>query len=249
MASRKERKEQLRAERMAAEQTEAAAERRKRTIGIGIAGVLAAALVAVIVLVVASGGGGAGSGAAHIANVGGITTTSRATPDDRTGTKTTPGPLATNLQAAAKAAKCKVVNPPDEGNTHLAADQPTPKYKTDPPTSGNHDPVPQADGAYMTDPPSRHFVHSLEHGRIEIQYAPGLSAVDQLALKGVFDEAFEFMLMFPNRTMKWQVAASAWDHYIGCPNYNDRVPDAIRAFRDTYRGNGPEPTSSQPNAS
>lgn len=246
MASRKEQKEQLRAQRLEAEASEASEARRKRIVGIGIAGAMAAAAVAVIVVVVASSGGGSGSGAAHIVNVAGATTTSRATPDDRTGTKTTPGALAANLDGAAKAAKCMVFNPKDEGNSHLSADQPTPKYKTNPPTSGNHDPVPQADGAYLTEPDPRHVVHTMEHGRVEVQYAPSLPVADQLVLKGVFDESFNFMLLFPNATMKFQVAAAAWDHYIGCPKYNDKVPDAIRAFRDTYRGNGPEPTSTQP---
>jgi hypothetical protein len=27
---------------------------------------------------------------------------------------------------------------------------------------------------------------------------------------------------------------------VGCPTYNDKVPDAFRAFRDAYRLKGPE---------
>jgi hypothetical protein len=52
--------------------------------------------------------------------------------------------------------------------------------------------------------------------------------------------------MFQNQTMPWQVAAAAWDHYLGCKAYNPKVLDAIRAFRDTYRDRGPEPSSKQP---
>ena len=38
----------------------------------------------------------------------------------------------------------------------------------------------------------------MEHGRIEIQYTPDLPEADQLALKGVFDEDPDGMLLFPN---------------------------------------------------
>jgi len=89
-------------------------------------------------------------------------------------------------------------------------------------------------------------VHSLEHGRVEVQYQPNLPEADQLKIKGVVDEDFQDVILFQNPTMPWQVAAAAWDHYIGCKAYNDKVPDAIRAFRDAYRNRGPEPSSIQP---
>jgi hypothetical protein len=247
MASRKEQKERLRAERLEAEQKQKAEEQRRRRIGMGVAIALGIALVGVIAVVVVAGGGGGGSGgAAHIASTSGITTTGDLTPDGRTGTKTPVGPNSTNLDVAAKAAGCKVVNPKDFGNDHVPSPDPVPKYKTDPPTSGPHDPIPQADGAYREEPEARHFVHSLEHGRIEIEYSPKLAAADQLKLKGVFDESYQAMLFFPNSTMKYEVATAAWDHYMGCPAYNDKVPDAIRAFRDQYRDRGPESSASQP---
>jgi hypothetical protein len=40
--------------------------------------------------------------------------------------------------------------------------------------------------------------------------------------------------------MPYAVAASAWGRYVGCPSYNDKVPDAFRAFRDAFRLKGPE---------
>jgi hypothetical protein len=48
-------------------------------------------------------------------------------------------------------------------------------------------------------------------------------------------------VLTPNTApMPYQVAASAWGKYVGCPAYNDKVPDAFRAFRDAYRLKGPE---------
>jgi hypothetical protein len=49
--------------------------------------------------------------------------------------------------------------------------------------------------------------------------------------------------------MPYAVAASAWNRepgefgtgrVLGCPRMNERVFDALRAFRDEHRGSGPE---------
>ena len=128
---------------------------------------------------------------------------------------------------------------PDEGNEHV--DDKEVEYKTDPPTSGNHNPEQQADGAYAEMPEPVNFVHSLEHGRVEVQYSPDLSEAEQLELKGVFDESPEAMLFFPNTEMKPVVAAAAWTNLLTCDSYEGQATlDAIRSFRDVYRGQGPE---------
>jgi hypothetical protein len=47
--------------------------------------------------------------------------------------------------------------------------------------------------------------------------------------------------MFRNNTnMPFQVAAVAWTRYLGCRRMNDKVFDAIRAFRDQYVDQAPE---------
>jgi Protein of unknown function (DUF3105) len=251
MPSRREEKERLRQLRQEAEKREAREQRRKLMVGYGVAGVLAAAVVAGIgVIIVGSTGGGA-SGNAHIVNqgVGTFTTTMDLEPDEREGIPTEPGPLASaeDLQRAAKAAGCVLRNPADEGSTHLLPSQNTPSYKSNPPTSGDHDSVPLANGVYRSPIPTfRNAVHTLEHGRIEVMYQPDLPDRQQLLLKGVIDEDFRDMVMFQNEKMPWQVAASAWGHYLGCKAFNEKVLDAIRAFRDTYRDNGPEDSSVQP---
>jgi hypothetical protein len=249
--SRREEKERLRQIREEAEKREASEQRRKLFVGYAVAGVLAGAVVLGIVLVVIGSSGGGASGNAHIVSsgIGTFTTTQDMEPDEREGTRTKPGALATaaKLPQAAKAAKCVLRNPPDEGATHLLESQPTPKYGSDPPTSGNHDPIPLANGVYASPIPNfRHAVHTLEHGRVEVQYKPDLPEADQLQLKGVVDQDFRDVVMFQNEDMEWQVAATAWGHLIGCKTYNEKVPDAIRAFRDAYRDKGPEPASNQP---
>jgi hypothetical protein len=239
VASRKEQKEQLRQQRLEAEAHERRSQQRQRILGLGVAAVLTAAVVAGIVAVIlASGGEDEADTAAHIVSRTGMTEGLQ--PDERTGTP--PAPIAdARLAKAAKAAKCKLREDlPDEGRTHLLPTEETPKYGTNPPTSGNHDPTPIADGAYLTMPQPRNFVHSLEHGRIEIQYASSLPPADQLALKGIFDEDFVHMLMFPNDDMKAEVAVTAWRNLMTCEKYSPKVLDAIRDFRDAHRDQGPE---------
>ena len=68
-----------------------------------------------------------------------------------------------------------------------------------------------------------------------------LSEEDQLALKGIFDDSPSGMLMFPNAKMPYEVAATAWTQLMGCKRYaGAKTLDAIRDFRDAYRGHGPE---------
>ncbi len=85
-------------------------------------------------------------------------------------------------------------------------------------------------------------VHSLEHGRIQVQYSPDLPEEDQLALKGVFDEARPGMVLFPNPDMPYDVAVTAWTQMVGCKSFEGAATlDVIRDFRDQYLGQGPEP--------
>jgi Protein of unknown function (DUF3105) len=242
MATRKEEKERLRAARLEAERLEALGARKRLILGYGVAAVLTAAVVAGIVIVIVSGGGGSGEDtpeAAHIDTATG--SVNGVSPDAREGTSP-PAVRNLDLENAAADAGCVLrVGLPDEGNTHLEPNAEPPKYRTNPPTSGDHAITPQADGAYEETPESIEFVHSLEHGRIEIQYAPDLPEADQLALKGVFDESPSGVLLFPNSRMPYEVAATAWTQLLGCKRYEGaKTLDAIRNFRDQFRGRGPE---------
>jgi hypothetical protein len=244
VASRKQERERRRAERLAAEREAAQAARKRLALGYGVAGALTAAVVAgIVVVILGSGGGESGDNSpanAHIASFAGASTNGIA-PDGREGTPPPPVRQADLAKAAAHAGCDLRLNLPDEGNSHLPPNAPTPTYHTSPPTSGNHSPIPQSDGAYSEMPDPLHFVHALEHGRIEIQYSPDLSEQDQLALKGVFDQSPGAMLLFPNSKMHYQVAATAWTQLMGCKTYEgDKTLDAVRDFRDQFRGRGPE---------
>jgi hypothetical protein len=244
MSARAER-ERRRQERLVAEQAELASARRRLVFGYVAAGALTLAVIVGLVVALGGGGGGGDAGGdvpanAHVQVNSGFT--HGYSFDDRVGTPP-PALQQGDLQKAAAAAGCELkLNLPNEGQTHITKESQIPDYKTNPPTSGNHNPEQLADGAYSEMPALWYFVHSLEHGRIEIQYSPKLPEKDQLALKGVFDEDPPGMLFFPNTDMPYEVAVTAWQNLMGCPRYEGaKTLDAIRDFRDTYRGLGPEP--------
>jgi hypothetical protein len=247
MTSREER-DRRRAERVAAERKQAAAERRRLLLGYAVAGALSLAVVVGIVIVIASGSGDDGEAQVdgkELPELAFIKTQSGIlhgyTPDGREGTP--PEPLQQgDLEKAAKAAGCELeLDLPEEGSTHLRNEKDAPEYKTDPPTSGDHWPEQLADGAYSEYPDPIYSVHALEHGRIQIQYSPDLPEAEQLELKGLFEEDPNAMLLFPNPDMEYDVAATAWTQKIGCPTYEGQATiDALRDFRDVYRGQGPE---------
>jgi len=240
-------RDRLRQERIESEREAAKSGRNRLLVGYGIASTVVLA-VAVVVFVLASGGGGASaSGDAHINLNTSYGSTNGVTPDERAGTP--PPPVqTTNLREAAKKAGCQLrLNLPDEGHEHIPPGSPEPNYKTNPPTSGAHvePPFQQADGAYRETPEPIDYVHSLEHGRMEIQYAPGLPEKDQLALKGLYDTMYGATLLFPNDKMPYEVAATTWTNLLGCPTYKGAATfDAIRAFgKATWGKYGGEPVT------
>jgi hypothetical protein len=229
MASRKEQKEALRAERERKEAEAKAASRRRQMIGYAAGGGLAlVAVVVVVVLVLASGGSDSKSSSNAAEPV----------QADAFPKATIPKAKATTLEDAAKTASCEVKQWPSEGRQHTAGPY---KYKTNPPTSGNHFEIPAADGAYTKAPNIGALVHELEHGRIIIWYQPTAPATLKGQAKALFDEDSFHMVLAPNETkMPYQIAESAWTRSITCPTVTDATWDALRLFRDRYRDQGPE---------
>lgn len=242
---REEERERLREVREQRESKRAKATQRRLLGAYAAAGAIGIAVLAGIGVVVASSVGGEDSGGAHIELSSGAS--NGFSPDNRTGTAPPPVEV-TNLKEAAKRAECDLnLRLRDEGRQHLPTTADTPDYETNPPTSGNHvePPYQQADGAYSEMPDEINIVHSLEHGRMEIQYSPDLSEEDQLELKGLYDTMFAATLLFPNSNMDYGVAATTWTNMIGCDEYKGAATlDAIRAFgKATWGQFGGEPVN------
>lgn len=236
MASRQEEKERRREERLTAERAAAARASRGRRLRLLIGGALALALVAAIVVAVVAGGSDSKKGGPKTAAGGG-----------KSGL---PAAKTTDLSAAVRDAGCQLreYTPGPHDRDHVPDSQKV-TYRTNPPSYGAHSQAPSSDGDYVGQgsPPPGRAVHSLEHGRIEIQYRPGLPTPQVKQLEGLFNESAgpyepgQYMLLFQNNTgMKDDVAAVAWARTLTCPHFNPKVFDAFRAFRQKYTLKGPE---------
>ncbi len=203
-----------------------------RRLQIAVGALLAVAAVAAVVIAAVTGGGTNGKPRAHgpatISNVA------------------IPAPANTNLRAAAAAAGCALLSPPSEGREHVLGSV---QYRTNPPSSGPHYPMWAHDGIYApgSTPPKERLVHSLEHGRVEVQYQPGTStavigALQSLVTEFATHDSDPRVLLFQNTTaMPYAVAAVAWTHILGCNRYAGAATlDALRDFRSAYDLKGPE---------
>jgi hypothetical protein len=228
MASRQEEKQRRREARLEAERAAAAADARSRRLRI-VGGTVTIVVVLVgIGVALALGGGGSSSGA----------------PKKSADTVPIPAKKITGLDAAVKAAGCTLKSYPSgyEDRGHVPTTTKV-HYKTNPPSFGKHFEVPASDGDYagQTTPAPGHWVHALEHGRIQYQYAPGTPRRQVEGLETLWNEDPDLVMVFQNNTqMPFKVAAVAWTHILGCPKFTPGVYDAFRAFRDKYRLKGPE---------
>src|SRR4051795_9094055 len=209
MASRKEQKEKLRQERLEREQAAAAAAARRKRLGYTVAGVLVAAVVVAIVVVVASGGGGGGGSSASASSWPSGSVPARKTND---------------MDVAVGQAGCKLLNPKSEGRGHTEKAQ---NYKSQPPSSGAHNPTPASDKAYLKSPGNEHLMHAREHARLIFWSKAVSPAKVKGNLYALYKEAKDLVILTPTEDpMPYQVAATAWTQLLGCPAYNDKVPDA-----------------------
>jgi hypothetical protein len=238
-------RERLRQERIEAEESDKSSGRNRMIVGYAVVSTVVLAVAVLVFVLVGGGDDSSASGDAHINANQEMGNTNGVQPDDRAGIV----PARTkvfDLDQAAKEAGCDVeLKLEDEGKEHLPVNSPEPNYETDPPTSGDHvePPYQQADGAYSEEPKAFDVVHSLEHGRMAIQYSPDLPEKAQLELKGLYDTMYGATLLFPNDKMPYEVAATTWTNLIGCDTYKGQVTlDAIRAFgRETWGKYGGEP--------
>jgi len=230
MASRQEEKERRRQERMAKEAAEkraAARAQRMRIVGGALIAVLIAAGAA---FAITQSGGDDGDGGP------------KAAPSEPA--VELPEPRTTNLEEAVKAAGCELKHPKYEGAGHDTKQFTPADYKTNPPTSGAHNPTWYEDGIYEpgTVPELGKLVHTLEHGRINVQYKPGTPSDVVAQLEAFAAEKTGYhMLLYENTTnMPYEVAASAWTHLVGCKQFKPEVIDVLRTFYDEYVDKGPE---------
>ena len=126
------------------------------------------------------------------------------------------------------------VTPP---NNHV----PPSSYEVDPPAGGNHDPTPAtagfSTGESQTPPPDAQLVHSLEHGFVVIWYRPDIGEQDLAAIRRVFDDHGDDVIVVPRASLKGKVAATAWGRRLLC---GEVEPERLSEFVELYRNKSPE---------
>jgi hypothetical protein len=152
------------------------------------------------------------------------------------------------LNAAATAAGCDtLVNPPDQGRTHIQPPQ-TVNYDSNPPTSGNHYSIsgvaPAPTGVHTSPIQDEDQVHNLEHSHIGIQYSAALPSDIRDSLEEFTRSHPTFIFMAPRPQLPTGVvlAFTAWDNLISCKSPTSVA--AVRAlagkFFEQFQGRGPE---------
>ena len=245
MASRKEQKEALRREREEREAAAKAAERRRRLIGYGAG--LAVVLTAVLVGALLLGGGNGGGGDDDTPGGGDSEVAADILPESGS----VPEPRNTPLIEASQAAGCELKSYRGDSRGHSTELGEQIEYESMPPTSGRHFQVEAQDGDYEQAPDAKRLVHSLEHGRVVIWFKQDLPRDVRAGLKALYDEDAFQMLLTPDETgSPYEVAATAWNRdplpngtgrLMGCEEFSPEVYEALRAFKDEHRSNGPEP--------
>jgi Protein of unknown function (DUF3105) len=236
VSHRREQKEALRREREERERQARATEQRKKLVGYGAGGVLA--LAAIIVLVLLATGGDGGGGDAQAAEV---------FPDGGS----FPEQTTFEVAPAAKAAGCELKSAKGSGvATHTTSLDERVKYKTNPPTAGRHYEIPAQDGIYGDPPQDEELVHGMEHGRVIFWVKPSLPKDQRADIRALVDDDPYQMFLVPRKNMPAAVAATAWNadpppggtgRLLLCDEVNDKTYDALAAFRDEHRSQGPEP--------
>jgi len=168
-----------------------------------------------------------------------------------------PAPTA-QLAAAGCTLKSVLPLPPTHGDHPSAyhADSPTlttkVKWSTDPPSAGGHYPLWAIWGFYDTPVNPRRVVHNEEHGGVIIWWGDEVPAVTVAKLRAFYDESPVAMFGTPYPRLGSKIALTAWTgnparyyvhgyygmgHIAICPGFDAK---AFTAFRDAYRGKGPE---------
>jgi hypothetical protein len=127
------------------------------------------------------------------------------------------------------------------------------KYNSTPPTSGIHTDGTVIYGIYDQPVPVVSTVHNLEHGAIVIRYGPRVPDGEIQKIRDFYLDDPNGLVVAPMPGLGDTIALSAWTFDQG--RQNDRTyegeghlaklkrfdEDAFAAFRDAFRGHGPEP--------
>ena len=170
-----------------------------------------------------------------------------------------PGTVAATLKAAGCTLATSKAAPSAQ---HISSFDQSVTYSTYPPVSGRHYYQPAIWGNYTQEVDPRQAVHNEEHGGIDIWVGPDVSEAERQKISDFYDESPNAMLVTPiadtakdveypkHAPPDSKIYLTAWTVEIKngnlgtgtnviatCPRFNEK---AFRAFRDEFRGKGPE---------
>ena len=153
---------------------------------------------------------------------------------------------AAGVATAMRDAGCTLKTAQATSRKHVTSLDAKIKYNTDPPSNGSHYYQPAVWDFYTTPAAPIQVVHNQEHGGVILWWGNKVpsSTVDEL--RTFYDSSQDAMLGTPYAKLGNKVAITAWTspsgglgqgHAAVCPTFNEK---AFKAFRDAYRGQGPE---------
>ena len=151
-----------------------------------------------------------------------------------------------SVAAAMQAAGCTLKTAPATSRKHVASEDAKIKYNTVPPSTGAHYFQPAIWDFYTSPASPVQLVHNEEHGGIVLWWGSKVpqSTVDKL--REFYDSSPNGMVGTPFPSLGNKVAITAWTsppgamgrgHVAVCTSFDEK---AFGAFRDAYRGQGPE---------
>jgi hypothetical protein len=159
--------------------------------------------------------------------------------------------FAATVKRAAKRASCRLRADPSAVGIHLLIsdivplhqDNPSYAKQPRPPTNGYHRPVWADWGFYNQPVPYAYEVHNLEHGAVIIHLGVGIQASAGTKVVRMWADSPPYTLILPGRPADVPprgATVTSWQRAMICQTWTARTLAAVRAYRDTYRGTGPE---------
>jgi Protein of unknown function (DUF3105) len=162
-----------------------------------------------------------------------------------------PPALSPTVRTAAKVAGCTLRADTSAVGIHLTASDVvplhvgSPDYSAQPlpPTNGFHRPIWANWGFYQQPVPYAYEVHNLEHGGIAIHIGLSVTRKQGTRVIRLWADSPPYLVISPGLpadVSKRGVTVTSWQRAMTCKSWNPRTVAAIQAYRDAYRGTGPE---------
>jgi pyruvate/2-oxoglutarate dehydrogenase complex dihydrolipoamide acyltransferase (E2) component len=155
------------------------------------------------------------------------------------------------VKRAASRAGCRLRADPSAVGIHLLVSDIVPRHVDNPdyskvprpPTNGHHRPIWANWGFYQQPVPYAYEVHNLEHGGVAIHLGLRTTRANGTGVVRMWADSPPYVLVVPGLPAdvpQRGVTVTSWQRAMICKTWNARTLAAIRAYRDAYRGAGPE---------